>query len=125
MSHPENRTEAASASPYGTRSATKAEEVQAERAAEETRLQASKDEAAVTEERRRAIRELQRQQNPAFTRHEPDLNGEDVRHFEVDSHGSLTFILFVTGEAWVCEELPRGDQSGQPICGRVYKIRRV
>ena len=87
--------------------------------------------------RRQALKKRQGQQSSLKTEHEPDLNDEkEVRYFDVDEMGNLTFILFDTNEAWMLREIPwnssveKIDSEAdnvvtQVVAGRLYAVKRV
>lgn len=91
------------------------------------RLFLSRNEEEAAKSRRQALREKQAAQSSSLTEHEPNLNGSEVRHFEVNGQGSLTFILFDTYEAWVLEEIEEHKYNGtlQMIAGRGYRVLKI
>lgn len=89
---------------------------------------ASQSESTLAHTRRAALRLLQATRYPHLAGiSEPNLNdSSEVRHFEVDSQGSLTFLLLDGGEAWRLREVSvDSTEKGQMIAGRFYVVERV
>lgn len=91
-------------------------------------IQASQIEAEQAQTRRTVLKHLQASSYARLAgTSEPNLNDHhEVRHFEVDSHGSLTFILLDGGEAWRLREVGLDcGERGQMVMGRFYVVERV
>lgn len=87
-------------------------------------------EAATAEARRTLIRGHQaaRYAHIVASGAEPDLNNPaEVRHFEVDSYGSITLIVFEDGGAvWRLREVEAdSNDKGTMIVGRFYVVTRL